>query len=91
MFFSFLKRILRFFSLAHEYLRPIRVVFPLFLFNQMLAAFSRNDGNPNLATFGVLSGGIFNIFGDYFFVFTCGLGLYERDLPRQSALQFLLL
>lgn len=68
------------FSLAHEYLKPICIVFPLFLFNQMLAAFLRNDGNPNLATLGVLSGGIFNIFGDYFFVFTCDMGIYGAGL-----------
>ena len=44
-------------ALARRYMRPIKVVFPLFLFNQMLAAFLRNDGNPGLATLGVLSGG----------------------------------
>ena len=32
-------------ALAKEYVRPIRFVFPLFLFNQMLAAFQRNDGD----------------------------------------------
>lgn len=66
--------------LAKEYLRPIRYVFPLFLFNQMLAAFLRNDNDPMLATLGVLSGGLFNIFGDYFFVFTCDMGIYGAGL-----------
>ena len=66
--------------LAHEYMRPINYVFPLFLFNQMLAAFLRNDKSPGLATVGVLSGGIFNIFGDYFFVFTCDMGIYGAGL-----------
>lgn len=32
-------------ELAQRYMRPIKLVFPLFLFNQMLAAFLRNDGN----------------------------------------------
>ena len=67
-------------ALARDYLRPIRYVFPLFLFNQMLAAFLRNDGDPSLATLGVLSGGIFNVFGDYFFVFPCDMGIYGAGL-----------
>ena len=66
--------------LAKDYLRPIKYVFPLFLFNQMLAAFLRNDGSPALATIGVLSGGIFNVFGDYFFVFPCNMGIYGAGL-----------
>ena len=59
--------------LAQAYMRPIKYVFPLYLFNQVVAAFLRNDKSPGLATLGVLCGGIFNIFGDYFFVFTCFL------------------
>ena len=46
----------------------------------MLAAFLRNDGNPALATAGVLIGGIFNVFGDYFFVFTCDMGIFGAGL-----------
>lgn len=66
--------------LAKKYMKPIKYVFPMFLFNQMLAAFIRNDKNPGLATFGVLSGGIFNIVGDYIFVFTCDLGIFGAGL-----------
>lgn len=66
--------------LAHQYLKPVKWVFPLFLFNQMLAAFLRNDNDPALATAAVLSGGIFNVFGDWFFVFPCNMGLYGAGL-----------
>ncbi len=79
--------------MAQEYMRPIKYVFPLFLFNQMLAAFLRNDGNPGLATLGVLSGGIFNVFGDYFFVFTCDMGIYGAGLATAigSGISFLVI
>ncbi len=65
---------------AEEYLKPIKYVFPMFLFNQMLAAFIRNDKNPGLATFGVLSGGIFNIIGDCIFVFTFDMRIFGAGL-----------
>ena len=80
-------------ALAREYVRPIRFVFPLFLFNQMLAAFLRNDGDPGLATLGVLSGGIFNVFGDYFFVFPCDMGIFGAGLATAigSGISFLVM
>lgn len=66
--------------LAQTYLKPVKLVVPFFLLNQMLAAFLRNDGNPELATAGVLAGGIFNILGDYVFVFSFDLGIYGAGL-----------
>lgn len=77
-------------ALAREYMKPIEPAIPLFLFNQMLAAYLRNDKNPALATGAVLSGGIFNIFGDYFFVFACDMGAGGAGLATAigSALSF---
>lgn len=66
--------------LSKQYLMPIKFVVPLFLFNQMLAAFLRNDNNPGLATIAVLAGGIFNVFGDYFFVFVMDMGIIGAGL-----------
>lgn len=92
--------VLRFFGaddallpLAQEYMLPIKFVFPLFLFNQMLAAFLRNDSNPGLATFGVLAGGLFNVFGDYLFVFTFDMGIFGAGLATAigSAISFLVM
>ena len=61
--------------LAKEYIRPIKYVIPVYPFSQFLAAFLRNDNDPGRATFAVIFGGVFNIFGDIFFTFDFGLGL----------------
>ena len=79
--------------LSRAYVLPIKFAVPFFLFNQMLAAYLRNDKNPGLATAGVLSGGIFNVFGDYFFVFTCDMGIFGAGLATAigSAITFLVM
>ena len=66
--------------LVQNYLQWIELVAPAFLFNQMLAAFLRNDGDPGRATAAVLIGGIFNVFGDYFFVFVLDMGISGAGL-----------
>lgn len=66
--------------LARRYVLPIKFVVPLFVFNQLLAAFLRNDNDPVRATVGVLSGGIFNILGDYIFVFALDMGILGAGL-----------
>lgn len=66
--------------LARRYLLPVKFGVPLFLLNQMLSCFLRNDGAPGLATGAVLAGGIFNIFGDYFFVFGLDFGIFGAGL-----------
>lgn len=78
---------------AKRYMIPILFVVPLFLYNQMLAAFLRNDNNPNLATIGVLAGGIFNMVGDYVFVFTCKMGIFGAGLATAigSVISFVVL
>lgn len=80
-------------TLAREYVRPIKTAIPCFLFNQMLASYLRNDKNPALATGAVLAGGIFNIFGDYFFVFACDMGAFGAGLATAigSAISFLVM
>lgn len=71
-------------SLAKSYLMPVKMVIPLFLFNQMLAAFLRNDDRPELATAGVLAGGLFNVAFDYIFVFTFDMGIFGAGLATAA-------
>ncbi len=100
IYFLFEDSILTFFganevllSLAKNYMRPIKFVLPFFLFNQMLASYLRNDKAPSLATKAVMAGGIFNIFGDYFFVFPCNMGLFGAGLATAmgSVFSFLIM
>lgn len=97
----FEKQILTFFgasddeilSLSLTYLKPIKFVLPLFLFNQYLAAYLRNDNDPLLATLAVLSGGIFNIVGDIIFTFTLDMGVFGAGLATSigSGISFVLM
>ena len=66
--------------IAKEYLLAIKFIIPLFPLSQMLAAFLRNDNDPIRATIAVLSGGIFNIFGDIYFVFSLDMGVFGAGL-----------
>lgn len=66
--------------LAMEYLRPVSFAVPVFLFNQLLSAFLRNDSRPGLTTAAVLAGGIFNVAGDYCFIFLLDMGIYGAGL-----------
>lgn len=79
--------------LARQYVFPVKFVVPSFLLTQLMSAFLRNDGDPGLATGSVLFGGIFNVFGDYFFVFVLDMGIMGAGLATGigSALSLLLM
>ena len=66
--------------LCLRYLIPVKFTVPFYPFSTLLSSFLRNDGNPALATKSVLFGGIFNVFGDYFFVFTLDMGILGAGL-----------
>lgn len=66
--------------LAQRYVLPVKFAVPSFLFTQLMSAFLRNDGNPGLATKAVIFGGVFNVFGDYFFVFVMDWGIMGAGL-----------
>ncbi len=78
-------------ELARRYIFPVKFVVPSFLFTQLLSAFLRNDGDPGLATKAVLFGGIFNVFGDYFFVFVMDMGIMGAGLATAMGSFFSLL
>lgn len=67
-------------ALAKRYLAPIMFAVPCCLFSNILSAFLRNDGNPDLATVAVIAGGAFNIVGDYVCVFVLDMGIAGAGL-----------
>lgn len=62
-------------TLAMEYMAPIRIAIPLFIFNQMLATYLRNDNAPICATVAVVISGACNVLGDLLFVFGLDMGM----------------
>lgn len=62
-------------NLALDYTLGMKLALPVFLATQLFAGFVRSDNNPLLATAAVIIGGLFNAFGDIFFVFDFGLGM----------------
>ena len=76
---------------AEETLLPVKFVVPSFLFTQLMSAFLRNDGDPALATKAMLFGGIFNVFGDYFFVFTLDMGIMGAGIATAMGSVFSLI
>jgi len=72
--------------LAKQYLKSIFFAIPCCVFSNILAAYLRNDGNPELATKAVIFGGVFNVFGDYFFVFAMDMGILGAGLATTIGL-----
>lgn len=66
--------------LAEKYMKWVRWVCPLFTFTQFLAAFIRNDQAPKRAMAAIIAGGVFNMVGDYVFVFVFNMGIEGAGL-----------
>ncbi len=60
---------------SRAYIKPVKFAVPIFMFNKLITEFLLNDNAPTRATKATLAGGIFNIFGDYFFVFVLDMGI----------------
>lgn len=67
-------------ALALQYEKWIAICSPLFVMGQILIPFIRNDGHPGYTTVAVMAGGIFNVFGDLFFVYGCNMGILGAGL-----------
>lgn len=61
--------------LSKQYLLPVKICAPVFLFMQFMSAFLRNDNDPSLSTKAVVTGGVLNVIGDILFVFVFDMGI----------------
>lgn len=67
-------------DIASLYLRTFIMFTPFFIFEHTMVTFIRNDHNPRLASFAMLSANLFNIIFDYIFVYPCHLGMFGAAL-----------
>lgn len=63
-------------SITNIYLKTVFCFAPFFILNNVLLAFVRNDGNPNLSMVAMLTGSISNIFLDYILIYPMNLGMF---------------
>ncbi|MFQ6783855.1 MATE family efflux transporter [Anaerostipes caccae] len=64
------------FQMTKTYLQVILLFAPMFMANNLLLCFVRNDGNPHLAMAAMICGSLSNIILDYIFIFPLGMGLF---------------
>lgn len=62
-------------SMTSTYLKFVMIFAPAFMLNNVLSAYTKNDGDPHLAMIGMLAGSLFNIVFDYIFIFPLHLGM----------------
>lgn len=68
-----------------SYLRILMVFTPLFMSNNLMICFVRNDGAPNLSMTAMLLGSFSNILLDYIFIFPMNMGMQGAALATAAA------
>jgi putative MATE family efflux protein len=73
------------FDMTNEYLKTILSFSPLFILNNILVSFVRNDGSPQLSMMSMLIGSLTNIVLDYVFLFPLDMGMFGAALATATA------
>lgn len=73
------------FQMCQTYLKVLLLFSPLFLLNDTLLCFVRNDGAPQLAMIAMTIGSLSNIVLDYIFIFPLQLGIFGAVLATSCA------
>lgn len=72
-------------EMCGTYLKTLMSFAPLFIGNNILIAFMRNDGAPNLAMCGMLIGSLSNVVLDYVLMFPLNMGIFGAALATGLA------
>lgn len=72
-------------SNTRTYVGTLLLFAPLFVLNNILLAFLRNDRQPRLAMMSMLAGSLSNIVLDYIFMYPLGLGIFGAALATGIA------
>lgn len=64
------------FNMSKIYLQVILLFSPMFILNNILVCFIRNDGSPKLSMIAMLIGSFSNIILDYIFMFSLNMGIF---------------
>ena len=64
------------FDMTKVYLKTLLICSPFFLTNNIVICFVRNDGNPKLATIGMITGSLSNVLLDWVFIFVTRWGMF---------------
>ncbi|MEI0604030.1 MATE family efflux transporter, partial [Brachyspira alvinipulli] len=67
-------------TMTDIYLKVVLFFSPMFMLNNLLLGFIRNDNHPKLAMFGMIMGSLFNIVFDYVFIFPLNMGIFGAAL-----------
>ncbi|MCM1498926.1 MAG: MATE family efflux transporter [Clostridium sp.] len=73
------------YSMCYTYLRILLFFAPVFLLNEVLLCFVRNDGAPGRSMLAMLGGSFSNIILDYLFIFCCDMGIFGAVLATGLA------
>jgi putative MATE family efflux protein len=73
------------FEMSRTYLQVILLFAPMFILNNVILCFVRNDGAPQLSMLAMLGGSFSNIILDYIFMFPLGMGIFGAVLATGLA------
>lgn len=73
------------YSMCYTYLQIILLFAPMFMLNNLLLCFVRNDGAPQLSMAAMIGGSLSNIILDYVFMFPFDMGIFGAVLATGLA------